>query len=207
MKYLIALTILIPLLFTSCASSDSEKSQQDVLKAFKDNNYNFSNYKKIRYKGIKFKLPNAFEVDYGGGYTYKPNAFLRRQYQLGIIFTVEKFTKYDINSELMEDYLIEDEKDFLNSFHDAYSDRRYESLHEASISYKKVTKKNIPHKGITQVVAGRSSSSRYSETYYYAMTTLKVKDDYYVFQMITAPEMMHYVFDDFERILATVRAK
>lgn len=205
MKHLIILAILIPLLFASCASSDSEERQQNVLKAFKENNYNFTNYKKVRYKGISFKLPGSFDVDFGGGYTYKPNAFLRRQYQLGIIFTVEKFTEYDINSELMEDYLIEDDEDFLNSFHDAYSDRRYESLHEASISYKKVTRKNIPFKGVTQVLSG--SSSQYSDTYYYAMTTLKVKDNYYVFQMITAPEMMHYVFDDFERILATVRSK
>lgn len=205
MKFLITLAILIPMLFASCAHSDPEKEQENVMKAFKENDYNFTSYKKKSYRGVKFKLPTSFDVDYGGGYTYKRDAFMRRNYQLGIIFTVEKFTKYDINSELLNDYLIEDESDFLNSFHDAYSSRRYESLHGASISYKKVTKKNIPYKGVTQVVSGSSSQS--SNTHYYAMATLKVKEDYYVFQMITTPEMMSYVFDDFERILSTVRSK
>lgn len=202
MKHLIALTILIPLLFAACSDS-SEKSQEDALKAFRENNYNFTNYKKVSYKGIKFKVPEVFDIDFGGGYTYKRNAFLRRDYLQGIIFTVEKFTDSDLNSELMEDYLVE--KDVLNAFHDAYSDRRYESLLTASISYKKTTKKNIPYKGVTQVISGRTSD--YSNEHYYAMATIEIKGDYYVFQMISEPAMMSYVFDDFERILATVRSK
>ena len=149
-------------------------------------------------------MPKSFDIDYGNRHCYKSSALNRRDYTLGIIFTVERFTEDDLESELMEDYYLVDD-DLLNSFHDAYADRRYESLTNASISFKKDTKKNIKFKGVTQTLSGRNSS--YSDDVYYAMATLKVRKEYYIFQFISKREMMDYVYDDFERLLASVRHK
>lgn len=201
MKRLIVIILMIPLL-TACPGN-ADKEQKDTAAAFRENGYNFVSYKKQDYKNIRFKLPKAFEFDYGSGYCYKRSSLNRRVFALGVIFTVERFTEDDLESELMEDYVIEE--DLLNGFHDAYADRRYESLHNASISFKKDTKKNVKYKGITQTLSGKYSD--YADHLYYAMATLKIKDEYYVFQMIAKKDMMDYVYDDFERILATVRRK
>ncbi|MDH4471215.1 MAG: hypothetical protein QE487_01335 [Fluviicola sp.] len=202
MKRLIVMIFLLPLL-TACPDGGNEENE-DTLKAFRENGYNFSEFKKQGYKNIRFKMPKSFEVDYGNNYCYKPSALSRRDYALGVIFTVERFTEDDLESELMEDFYLVDD-DLLNSFHDAYADRRYESLTNASISFKKDTKKNIKFKGVTQTISGRSSD--YADDIYYVMATLKVRKEYYVFQFISKHEMMDYVYDDFERMLATVRHK
>lgn len=203
MKRLIVLLLIVPLLTACPGKADPDKDREDSVASFRDHGYNFIAFKKQDYKNIRFKMPKSFEFDYGGGYCYKRSSLNRRDFPLGIIFTVERFTEDDLESELMEDYIIED--DLLNGFHDAYAERRYESLHNASISFKKDTKKNVKFDGITQTLSGKYSD--YADHLYYAMATLKVKDEYYVFQMIAKKEVMDYVYDDFERILATVRKK
>jgi len=201
MKRLIPFLMLLPFL-TACPSNSNQDSE-DYLKAFRENGYNFTNLKKQGYKNIKFKMPSSFEYDYGTQYCFKNSALTRRDASLGIVFTVERLTESDLESELMEDYVMED--DLLNGFHDAYADRRYETLHNASISFKKDSKKNVKFIGITQTISG--SRSEYDEVLYYSMTTLKIKDEYYIFQLISKKEIMDYVLDDFERILTTVRSK
>ena len=201
MKRLIFFLILLPLL-TACPDN-SNQDKEDHIKAFRENGYDFTNLKKQGYKNIKFKMPANFEYDYGTQYCFKNSGLVRRDASLGIVFTVERLTENDLESELMEDYIIED--DLLNGFHDAYAERRYETLHNASISFKKDSKKNVKFKGINQTISG--SRSEYDDALYYAMTTLKIKDEYYIFQLISKKEMMDYVLDDFERILATVRTK
>jgi hypothetical protein len=202
MKHLIVLILIVPLL-AGCPK-DREEERTDTAKAFRENGYNFPGFKKITYKNIRMQIPESFEFDYGSGYCYKASAMNRRDFALGVIFTVERFTEDDLESELMMDYMIEE--DLLNGFHDAYVYRRYESLYNGSVSFKKDIKKTIKFKGVTQTLAGRYSEFTEQELYY-AMATLKVKDEYYVFQLITPKAMMDYVYDDFEHILETVRKK
>lgn len=202
MKRLIVIIFLMPLL-TACPPK-SQEDRTDTAKAFRENGYDFPGYKKAVYKGIKFQLPESFEYDYGNRYCYKSSSMNRRDFQLGIIFTVEKFTEDDLESELMADYMIEE--DLLNGFHDAYANRRYESLYEGTVSFKKDLKKGGKFKGVIQTIGGRYSE--YADEYlYYTMATIKVDNDYYLFQFITQKDMMDYVYDDFEHILATVRKK
>jgi hypothetical protein len=202
MKRLIIIVFIVPLLMACPRKSEDERT--DTAKAFRENNYDFPAYRKTAYKNIKFRLPESFEFDYGNRYCYKSSSLNRRDFQLGIIFTVERFTEDDLESELMADYMIED--DLLNGFHDAYARRRYESLYEATVSFKKDLKKGSKFKGIIQTIGGKSSD--YSEEYlYYVMATVKAEDEYYVFQFITQKEMMDYVYDDFEHILASIRKK
>lgn len=201
MKQLILILLIIPLL-TACPDKSDDK-RQDNLEAFRSNHFNFTSLEKRSYKKIRFRLPKAFKYDYNTGYGYKTDAFARRDYDLGIIFTVERFTDDDLESELMEDYIVE--SDLLNAFHDAYTFRRYESLNNGGAAFKKDVKKGVGFPGVIQMLSGKSSS--YSDHLYYATATLKIKDEYYIFQMISTEEMMGYVYDDFERILKSVRSK
>jgi hypothetical protein len=202
MKHLIVLLFIVPLL-TGCPK-DKQKDRTDTAKAFRDNGYNFPEYTKLVYKNIRLQIPKSFEFDYGSGYCYKASAMNRRDFGLGVIFTVERFDEDDLESELMEDYMIED--DLLNGFHDAYVYRRFESLYNGSISFKKEVRKTIKFEGVIQTVSGKYSEYTEQELYY-VTSTLKVDDEYYVFQIITPKEMMNYVYDDFEHILETVRKK
>jgi hypothetical protein len=202
MKRLIVIIFILPLL-TACPKN-KEEERTDTAKAFRENGYNFPGYKKITYKNIKLQVPTSFEFDYGTSYCYKQSALCRRDYALGVIFTAERFDEDDLESEMMMDYVIEE--DLLNGFHNAYVDRRFESLYNGSISFKKDIKKTVKFKGVIQTLAG--ADSEYSDRELrYVTATLKVEDEYYVFQMITSKEMMDYVYDDFEHILETVRKK
>jgi len=202
MKHFFLIILLIPMLTACPGSNRSKQKQKDDVQAFYNNNYNFTNWKKHAYKGIKFKLPSSFEVDYGTRYCYKSSALTRRNYTLGVLFTVERFTEDDLESELMYNTVVED--DILNAFHDAYVDRRFRSLDEAGVSFKKDLRKNVKFKGVIQTVAGRTSEYA-EEDLYYITATMQVDQSYYVFQFISAKALMDYVYDDFERLLATVR--
>ena len=200
MKRLLFFLLLMPLL-TACPPG--KDSGEDIVKNFRKNGYNMLPVKKHGYKKITFKLPESMEMDYSSHYTYKSDAYRYREHNIGIIFSIERFTEDDLYSTMMEDFIIED--DLLNSFHDAYVDRRLGSLHEGGASFKKDVRKNVKFPGTIQVVSGQSSSG--SELLYYATATLKVEKEYYLFQFICDKPMMDYVYDDFERILASVRKK
>lgn len=188
-------------LFTACPPNDD--SAEGVQKSFQEHHYNLVDLEKKIYKNITFKLPKSFSIDYGASYTFKKGGMHRREYTLGIIFSVERFTNTDFESEFMEDYFMEN--DVLNSFHDAYIDRRSKSLEESASSFKKDFKKNAKFEGVFQTVKGTSYSGSYP--LYYSMATLNVNDEYYVFQFIAEKQMMDVVQDDFERLLASVRKK
>lgn len=206
MKRLIVIIFIVPLLtgLTACNEKNPNEEEKDHVENFRNNGYNYTKLKKQGYKKIRFMVPDALKYNYTTNYCFKPDALSRRDFPLGIVFSVERLTKNDVNSELFEDYILT-EDDLLNSFHDAYTERRYESLYESSSSFKKDVKKNVKFDGVIQTVRGQNSS--YSEELYYATATLQVDKEYYVFQMITTKDMMDYVYDDFERILASVRKK
>ena len=201
MKRVIFFLLLLPLIN---ACSPGKETSKDILKRFKTDGYNMSPLKRTVYGAIKFQLPETMEVDYSSTYAYKSTAFTRREYNLGILFSVERFTEGDLYSELMTDYPVVGD-DFLNGFHDAYVNRRLESLYQGGTTFKKDVSKKVKFPGTIQVISGQSSEGY--NFLYYVTSTLKVDKDYYIFQFICEKEMMDYVFDDFERILASVRKK
>ncbi len=200
MKRIVLLLLLAPVL-TACPPQKDRT--EDVMKKFQENHFNLELLKKEVYGKIKFQLPESMEKDYATNYVYRRQALTRRDYNLGLAFSVERFTEGDMYSEMMEDYVVEE--DLLNSFHDAYVNRRLESLYQGGLSFKKDVRSNVKFPGVIQVVTGESS--RGYNALYYATATLKVEKEYYIFQMIAPKSMMDYVYDDFERILASVRKK
>lgn len=201
MKRLLFLLLLLPLLTACPPDKDTSK---ETLKKFRKDGYNMTSLKTHVYGTIRFRLPATMQHDYSTHYAYKSTAFRRREQNLGILFTAERFQEADRYSELMEEYVYAD-NDLLNSFHDAYVNRRMHSLDQGGASFKKEVRSNVKFPGAIQVVSGESTYD--DALLYYATATLKVDEDYYIFQFICDKPMMDYVYDDFERILASVRKK
>jgi len=193
------LLLLIPT-FLVAGCFDYDKENKEIREAFKTNHYNFKLDKTLKYEGISFKIPEHFKKNYSHNYTIKNSSLTRTCDALNIYFSVERFTNSDLNRDFVSDFVVED--DLLNTFQDAYVWRRYESLDNAGVSIKKELPKTFKHKGVIQTISGDGT---YSGRAYYVTSTMKVGNDYYVFQWITSKPVMNYVYDDFEQILKSVR--
>ncbi|MNK27378.1 hypothetical protein D3C87_457330 [compost metagenome] len=193
------LFLLIPT-FILAGCFDFDKENKEIREEFKKNHYNLELDKTVKYQGISFKIPEHFKQNYSHNYTIKNSSLTRSCNALGIYFSVEKFDKSDLHMDFVSEFVVD--TDLLNTFQDAYVWRRFESLNNAAISIKKELPKSFKHKGLIQTVSGDGS---YSGQGYYATSTIKVNDKYYVFQWITSKPIMNYSFDDFERILKSVR--
>jgi hypothetical protein len=193
------LLLLIPT-FLVVGCFDYDKENKEIREAFKTNHYNFKLDKTLKYEGISFKLPDHFKKNYSHNYTIKNSSLTRTSNALNIYFSVERFNQSDLNRDFVYDFVVEN--DLLNTFQDAYVWRRYESLNNAGVSIKKELPKACKHKGVIQTISGNGT---YSGQAYYITSTMKVGNDYYVFQWITSKPVMNYMYDDFEEILKSVR--
>ena len=193
------LLLLIPT-FLVVGCFDYDKENKEIREAFKNNHYNFKLDKTLKYEGISFKLPDHFKKNYSHNYTIKNSSLTRTSNALNIYFSVERFDQSDLNRDFVYDFVVKD--DLLNTFQDAYVWRRYESLNNAGVSIKKELPKMFKHKGVIQTISGDGT---YSGQAYYITSTMKVGNDYYVFQWITSKPVMNYTYDDFEEILKSVR--
>lgn len=198
MIYRLVLLFIPSLLVVGCF--DYDKENKEVREAFKNNHYNFKLDKTLKYEGISFKLPDHFKQNYSHNYTIKNSSLTRTSNALNIYFSVERFNKSDLNRAFVSDFVIEG--DLLNTFQDAYVWRRFESLDNSGISIKKELPKTFRNKGLIQTISGDGT---YSGQAYYVTSTIKVGNEYYVFQWITSKPIMNYTYDDFERILKSVR--
>ncbi|WP_343635979.1 hypothetical protein [Fluviicola sp.] len=191
--------LLIPV-FLVVGCFDYDKENKELREAFKNNHYNFKLDKTLKYEGISFKLPDHFKQNYSHNYTIKSSSLTRTSNAFNIYFSVERFNQSDLNKAFVYDFVIDG--DLLNTFQDAYVWRRFESLDNSGVSIKKELPKNFRNKGLIQTVSGDGT---YSGQAYYVTSTLKVGKEYYVFQWITSKPIMNYTYDDFERILKSVR--
>ncbi len=198
MIYRLVLLFIPSLLVVGCF--DYDKENKEVREAFKNNHYDFKLDKTLKYEGISFKLPDHFKQNYSHNYTIKNSSLTRTSNALNIYFSVERFNKSDLNRAFVSDFVIEG--DLLNTFQDAYVWRRFESLDNSGISIKKELPKTFRNKGLIQTISGDGT---YSGQAYYVTSTIKVGNEYYVFQWITSKPIMNYTYDDFERILKSVR--
>lgn len=198
MIYRLALLFIPTLLVAGCF--DYDKENKEIREAFKNNHYNFKLDKTFKYEGISFKLPDHFKQNYSHNYTIKNSSLTRTSNAFNIYFSVERFNKSDLNREFVYDFVIEN--DLLNTFQDAYVWRRFESLDNSGISIKKELPKTFRNKGLIQTISGDGT---YSGQAYYVTSTIKIGNEYYIFQWITSKPIMNYTYDDFERILKSVR--
>lgn len=198
MIYRLMLMFIPAFLIAGCF--DYDKENKEIREAFKNNHYNFKLDKTLKYEGISFKLPDHFKKNYTHNYTIKNSSLTRTSNAFNIYFSVERFNKSDLNRDFVSNFVIKE--DLLNTFQDAYVWRRFESLDNSGVSIKKELPKTFKNKGLIQTVSGDGT---YSGQAYYVTSTIQVGKEYYVFQWITSKPIMNYTYDDFERILKSVR--
>lgn len=199
MKRYLVFLLLLPFL-TACPPPRDRR--EDSIKEFRKNHYNLTPLRKAAYRNIRFEVPQMLETDYSKSHVFRSTAYTLTEYQLGINFTVERFLDNDIYSELMIDQVVT--KDLLNTFHDAYVTRRVNSLDGGTASYKKKVYNPLKFDGVIQTITAEPKY-QYDQHLYYITATMKVEKEYYVFQLISEKDMMAYLYDDFVRILASVR--
>lgn len=204
-------TVLSTILLLLAACGDQQMSSTRTVEDFRNNNYNLVFNKDMKYQNIRYKLPEIFEsannpnypTYYSSSATIRSNARYDVAYNFNIYYSIERFKNSDRNMPFVQDMVMS--KDMVNFFHDGYVIARANSITEGVSSLKKRIK--TKHcSGLIQVVKAYSEQpSSYDTDMYYAIATLKVKDEYYVFQWMCDKEMMDYTYDDFEHFLRTVR--
>lgn len=200
MKKIFPLVGLLILLF-ACVSEDKES--QNSFEAFKQNDYDFTLDKKMTYKNLELSIPSSFKKYFGTFLTVSNDSKVLFSNAIGAHLSIERFSEKDINRPFVDGFIIE--KDLLNTFQDAYAFKRYNSLNDGLMSIKKDLFNTSKKRGVIQIVRG-STSNLYDEFLLYATATIQLKDEFYVFQFITTADMMNYAYDDFKRMLFSVKS-
>lgn len=181
---------------TACPGSGYNNND---LKALQKNGMDFPDLRKMYYNGIHFMISDMFVNDYADNYTLMDNAETRIVYALDLNFSVETFTKRDVEAI---QYAFDTEISGLDAVHDNYIIKRKKSLFDPSASIKKPTPKSVKYPGYIQVVSGSPYSNENPSAYF--MATLEIDNDIFVFQMIGTHKNMGYLYDDFIDLLSSV---
>lgn len=190
---LFGLAFLLPLL-TACPSS-SEPSLSKV----ESNGMNFPDLKQRSHDGIRYKLSDLFMDSYFSDFVIQKKATTKSIYDMHIHFSVETFTKKDIESMA---FMTDSKKNNLELIHDYYIQSRLSSLEENSVSIRKKVPKEVGFPGFIQVVEGGSSLDEKWATY--LTSSVEIDNQVFVFQLIGPKDNMGYFYDDFIRILKSI---
>lgn len=191
--------LIIPLLFLLMACPPSRKSD---LKQIQANNMDLPHLNYVGFEGIDFALSDLFDEEFSTEYAYSgDDAMCRVISSLDIYFSVEVFGAMDVVDLSEEMNSVSNSE--LNIVQDFYVGKRVNSLYEPIVSIKKEVPNTVKFPGFIQVVKGKEYE--YEEPTNYFTSTLKVGNQYYVFQMIGKAENMGYLYDDFIDLLSSVR--
>ena len=122
---------------------------------------------------------------------------------LDVYFSVEVFDTVDV-ANFGED-INQYSSNPLDIIQDFYVRKRVNSLHEPRVSIKKELPKSVKFEGCIQAVKGKNYDYEYQEQTNYFTATLKIEDEFYVFQLIGKADNMSYLYDDFVDLLSSVR--
>jgi hypothetical protein len=191
---IVSLSIILFCLLIQACTSEQGKSAQKVLA---ENQMDFTEFINESYFDIKFQIPVHFKTIYDQSFVIKKNALLKNIEELYLNFSVECFNKSEaenfkraFNSEI----------DLLNAVHDNYLQIRKKSLTNSWPSIKKELK---GMNGLFQSIEGDNHNNGNFSSYF--MVTVEVKNRFYVFQMIGNRENMGYLYDDFMKIVSSVK--
>lgn len=191
--------LVLPLLFMLMACPPSRKSD---LKQIQANNMDLPHLNYVGYEGIDFALSDLFDKEYSTEYAYSgDDAMCRVIRSLDVYFSVEVFGAMDV-VEFSEE-INSSSNDEIMIVQDFYVGKRVNSLYDPTVSIKKEVPNTIKFPGVIQVVKGKEYEYEAPTNYFTA--TLKVGNQYYVFQLIGKAENMGYLYDDFIDILSSVR--
>ena len=181
-----------------CGCPSADLNTQD-LKELRQNHYDFKKWKRNYFKGIYFDLPKNFEKG-NTDFMYKADGLSKVNYQLGVYISVEHF---DSNEAEEFAFNFEEEIPKLTAVHEFYMDERRKSFQYLENSIKTDLPVGSKLKGSMEVIYGRVDEFDYDLKY--VIATLEKNNQWYVFQFITSQDLSAYLFDDFKKIIQSVR--
>lgn len=177
--------------------------QNEVEKKIKDNKMNLPNVKAHHQLGIQFDLSELFIIYNYGNITIKSSTKDAISYSTAdnsLLFTIEKFTPSEI-STLQFSSKTEDQSniDILHSFYcDAIQNSNGQTLASEKENLVAKTGKN----GVLQHIENTNNEIN---SLHFILATIHFKGNYYVFQFIAGKEIIPYLYDDFLRIITSIR--
>lgn len=187
--------MLLTLLLTACPRVQYEDAKKKLYK----NHMDLPDPVIKNYHGIRFKMSNLFVDAYNKDYVLKDDALTKVIYDLDLNFSIEAFDENEANAF---QFAFSENTDLLNAVHDHYSFKRQNSLEEHFTSIKKSVPKTVGFNGVIQTIEGVNYVD--DEKLLYLMSTIEIRNKYYVFQLIGKKENMGYLYDDFLNILNSI---
>ena len=188
----------LPLL-VACPNSNTPTRDANELYS---NNMDFKKWKKTDFDYISYVLPQKFEQELETNYTIEKYSSQQKSIpSLSLYFSVEKFTDTTVtyfqyvNNEKSNLHAIQ--KNYINSIQNSLSNENYSGYRTSEI--KRLSKRCLSQVVIQNFVRQYKWDSDYSRTYFIA--TKKIKNTFYVFQLIGKSENMKYLQDDFFKIV------
>lgn len=187
--------LILTIVLTACPRVQYEDAKKKLYK----NNMDLPDLKITYYNGIRFKMSNLFVDSHNKDFVIKDDALTKVIYDLDLNLSVEVFDENDANAI---QFAFSEDVDLLNAVHDHYSFKRQKSLHEHFTSIKKSVPKEVGFKGVIQTIEGKDYMDE--EQLLYLMSTVEIRNKFYVFQLIGKKENMGYLYDDFISILNSI---
>ena len=194
--------LFLPLLY-GCPNVNNTSKDAKELYA---NHMDFKKWKKVTTKGIRFKIPECFDEEKYTNFTIdNVNSFKSSNGRLGLFFSVEVFS--DTNAVLFQ--YVNNEKSPLYAIQQNYISKIEQGLSNRGTYRTSIVKKiSTKNKCISQIVIENFVRQYKWDTDYtssYFVATMKVRGKYYVFQFIGRKENQKYFYNDFLKILFSVK--
>ena len=192
------------IVLTGCPAKTERKAAREI---YQNNmNFNFKSPFKINYNGIEFLLPNKFTRDYNNYESVCTNGSDIRTFSFGdlnLYFGFSEIKQEELNNILF----INDLLNPLNAIlEDAALKRKQSMFKVGEVSEVETIKCNQPCIMVTITEPFQKSYSweeDYSSLYYVA--AIKKKNRYYIIQFCGKKDKMIYFFDDFKRIIRSIK--
>ncbi len=198
MKIILYFTLFSSLWLILCACPSPDLNTHD-LKDLRKNHYDFKNWKRNYYKGINFDLPKNFEKG-NTDFMYKADGLSKVNYQLGVYISVEHF---DASEADKYSFSFDEKVPKLTAVHEFYMNERRNSFQYLENSIKTDLPKGSKLPGSMEVIFGRVDEYDYDMKY--VIATVEKNNQWYVLQFITSQDLAAYLFDDFKKIIQSVR--
>ncbi len=202
MRIIYLFLLLLPLT-VACPNQNSTSS--DVLE-LQSNNMDFKKWRITDFIDITYLLPAKFEKELESNYTIDKYSSQQKSISsLSLYFSIEKFT--DTTATILKN--VNNEKTNLNAIQKNYIRSIQNSLSQSNIEgfrtseLKRISKICLSQVIIQNYVRQYKWDTDYSKTYFIA--TKKIKNSFYVFQLIGKSENMKYLQDDFFKIVNSAK--
>lgn len=176
----------------------------DALKIFKKQHYDFSDFRKLYYKGVETKIPKYFQKEYEKNHLIQTDGESFFIPEMSTYFSIERF-----DAEEAEDILFEFKKgtETLDAVHTNYADLRANSLIYPKVSLQYDNAGYAKLKGFHQFIKGKDKNNYLSDAMYMFSTIekkIKGQNYYFVVQLIAPIEFSKYLEDDFSRLINNI---